>query len=455
MHAQDLKIDEEIFVSDKYLYSYNKMDSTLYKYSNHPRIANEVPIKIKAQYKVIDKGFGFIDKYPRSIFNKPPIDKCIKGYDSIYFQISPKNDQYRIEFTKKMGNEIMLIDSVFRYLPDTVKIFRELLLSNDYSIPYLYVKDNNSGIIIFLKYKEKVSWKDENSTQYFDITPENKNHVNNIINSLVHEVYYKSKNKISESPYNISLKFIDFKINKTQLDKMIEMLKKDQIIIEVEEDKPKIVFDNSDFSNLLRKSFFISNNGYPLILDSSIGRIRGRTSFNNIYEINDSLIKYTSSSTHIVNGVPVTKTDTLSTNVIKNSKYNYILDKDESISKISIFKEKDDTITEFKYAIKNNMIEIKDLKIINLLNDKLILKISIDDNIIINNGQDLYLKENRSLKLKEGIKDLLIRNNFPRIDAPYEVVFKLNEIECSTFHNKKNIDSFMKKIKRCTSKTSR
>lgn len=451
IYAQDLKIDKEIFVSNEYFYSYNINDSTLYKFYNHSRIAYEVPTKIKAQFDIKNNGFGFIDKYPRREFSK--IDNQLKKYyDSIFVQILPRNNNYVIKYTK---GDIIPIDTSSSYRTDTVNLFRELLLSDDFSIPYLYVVDNNTGKTVFLKYKDRISWKDKDATHYVEIINENKNHINKIINGLVYEVNYSSKNKVSESPFDMNLRFIRFKVTKTQLVEMVEMLKKDQIILEVKKEEPKILLDNSEFTNLLRTSFFVSNNGYPLFLDNSNGRIHGSTSISNIYEINDSLIKYTSTSKQYTNGVFYKKTDSLSVNVVKCSKYKYLLDFDESLSKMPFFKTKDDTITEFTYAIKNDIIEIKDLKIINLLNDKLILKISIDDNVIVENGKNLYLKENGSLMFRENIKDLITLKNFPRINAPYEIVYKLNGVECSTYQSKKNIDSFIKRVNKYTNKTSR
>lgn len=443
--AQELSILKERFASKKYVYYFNESDSILYRYENNKNIGYNAPNKIKAEFEISEKGVGFIsNKY--------------KSKDSTYVSLSHFDDKFKIEYYLIQNGikSLLLDDEIMK--ADTVQEYSKFLLSDNKSIPYLYIMDSYSGEIIFQNYKNRISWLVSDNNYFFDITEENQEYVNNLLNNFVYDVYYKQKNKIIESPYKVNLRFLDFRIEKNQFLELLNNIQMGQNISLLEKEKPLIKTDNSDFSNYMKGSFFVSNNKKPMSLDSPTNNLIGNKMIDNIFEINDSSIYYIYSYTHYRARKTEEIVDTLKVKVKNYTANSYVLDYPDSPGSFdNIFKEiKSDTITEFNHAIKNKMIEIDYLKIINLLNDQIVFEISIKDNKVYINKTNVDIKTNKTSLFKKRIKDLAcFQVPYQRTNAPYKVMLKWGEYGFTRHQTEKNVDSFIKKTQKCIEKTSR
>lgn len=433
IHSQDLLNDK--FVSQDFIYYFDKSDSTLYKYSNNKSIIYESPITYKAHFGINKYGFGNI-RLRRAVFSK---DKPVSElYDSIYIKLSQYDDKYVLEHFVIKNNMYLKERS------DTVMPFKKALATNQYSLPFLSIEDLLSDQVIVLYDDSKIEWNYQDKVYFVNLEGDDKHKIDRLLNQFILNNQDKPQRYNSKNIWNVDGRHLNFRTNKAELGKIINELNRlpDKQLIKKVKD---IKFDNSDFSNYLKRSIFYSHSGIIVYMDRTTRTLYGGRQINNIIEVDSSFIKYTVSNPN------TTVTDTFKVICQKHAdgfllKYGQLKNK----LKFDPFNRAEvDTIIPIDQAIINNILPIERIQIIDIITNSILFKFDVNQKTINLKGKNRSYSGVNETEIEKRINQFVADNFLIKAnDRTYQIDIGLKDTNIVFKIGEKQTNKFLKELKR-------
>lgn len=451
LSAQEISLFEDKFASRDYFYYYDKTDSVLHRFNNNYQGYSQ-QFKCQAKFNIYSNGFGFI-QYTKSI--KQPDGTFQDYFDSIYVSMDIIDNTHIINYYEIKNNEksSLVCNSLMK--SDTVQEYRNLLMSDRYTIPTLIISDVKSKKKLLEYKKGEVAWLSSDQIFLVDTTTHNNKLLRKAFNSLVLDNYQNTEPNKYKNACSVDLDFFSFYLEKREYKELVEKIKKEQMI-HIKEKRAPIKFSKGEITNNIRENVFISQNLKPVILFESNNALVGSRNINNIFEMNDSLIKYTS----LIYGKTL-KTDTFSVSIekIRDCKYvlNYNQFANESNSLNQLLNlpniEKADTIIDIKTAIKDSIISIDLINVKVRNSDKSILKVDFSDNQI--SYKDTIISKADILVFRRAINQFIIKNaSKEQKNKSHEVLIRWRPNGIKFYCSEKELTKLLKSIEK-NIKTSR
>lgn len=439
--AQNINILEDILVSDQYVYNFNSSDSVFSRY-RYKHVLN-VPNRKKVKFDISPTGFGYT--------------LSSKKYDSIYVSLSFSNNLSIINYFKIDQGKKEKINT-YPYSTDTVQLLKDALHANTLIVPYLRIVDNNSGKTQ-LRLNENNIYLLDNEGQYtFVVTDQNTLTIRMILNNFIKDIFY-NQTAVANSPYIVDLNYLKFKITKDQLTYLIQELTEGETLAPYEKEESKINFDKSKFSFYLQNSLFVTEKGKPVLFSKHENYIQSNKRLDNIIEITENKITNISTEMRVTESGTLKSfnKDTITSQVQKISSTKYTLKFDKNASAFEIFsalgasvEPHTDTLIEFNSAVDTEIIKFKSIRIDNLLNDEMIINVSLKDSTILYKGSKISITPTRDAKVRSIVNNFCkIRKPHERTNAPFEVKIDWEGNAYSpayTYHTKSSINSFIKSL---------
>lgn len=395
--AQSLDLYEGNFASSNFYYHFDKKDSSLSRYNNNIEKYNPF-FFCKATYNISPNGFGF-KQHKKSIRQKDGTRKDF--FDSIFVSLEFIDSNYVVKFYDFADNEKESIINKSYFITDTVYNFDKFLNDDSYTFPGLSIYNTKTKEKVLNFQQGKLKWLTADTIYNVDKGSSKNTLINNTFNNLIKNNYLATKLKKSKKRFKVDAEFFSFSISLKQYNKLISDIELEQNFSTKARITP-INFQNSKIADDLRKNIFVSQNLKPVVFYENNNALIGSRKVYNIFEVNDSLIRYTDLNQKNQ------KTDTLTVSVKQIGENNYVLTysqfENENFSSFDAFGRSfnssmlTDTIISFQAALNDSILLIDQINVKDPIGSKPIYSIDFKRDLIFNHSQSYELENCDSIR---------------------------------------------------------